>query len=307
MDTPEHNFIANGIVSHNSHGAIYAQDAYWSAFLLVNFPAIYTFRFARYANDEKKRGIFRQFQLSGGRFQLLDYKRSDVDFTVVDGNTILGGWSNIVGVGPVIAKQMVEKRHTFDSWSYALNQLPPNVADLLSRSGVESGQLDPDIALYLAPWYVQIDYLPVEKDVFKRLHCHTIASVYNWMDISQRNSFCLVGRVVNAEVRGKKGALQMTVADETGVLDVWFSEKKWQEVMGNRNPMRGDTDGIGNSVLLMGSTTGDGHRCFGDDCHWVRTCTNVKPDAAMRAKRRNMSDDERAELRGLQQQLEMEE
>lgn len=298
---------AGGYLFNKAHGAIYAEDAYWSAYLLVNHPAIYTFRFARYANDEKKRGIFRQFQASGGRFQMLDYKRSEIDFTVVDGNTILGGWSNIVGVGPVLAKEMVEKRHTFYSWKHAISQLPPNVADLLDRSGIDTGELNPDIILYLAPWYVQIDYLPIEKDVFKRLFCHTIATVHDWLAKAQRNSFCVVGRVLNAEVRGKKGAMHISVADETGTMDIWFSAKKWQEIMGTRNPMRGDTDGIGNSVLLMGSTAGDGSRCFGEDLHWVRTCQNVKPDAALRAKRRNMSDDERDQLRGLQQQLDMEE
>lgn len=68
MDSDEHNFIANGIVSHNSHATSYALLGYITCFLKANYPIEYYSglltnnisnekKLCRYLTDTKKRNI----------------------------------------------------------------------------------------------------------------------------------------------------------------------------------------------------------------------------------------------------------
>ncbi|MGO1549586.1 MAG: hypothetical protein ACTHWO_07190 [Nesterenkonia sp.] len=51
----DHNFLANGVVSHNSHSAAYALLAYWTAYLKANYPVEYgAAMLATSDNDEKR-------------------------------------------------------------------------------------------------------------------------------------------------------------------------------------------------------------------------------------------------------------
>ena len=58
MDTIGHNFIANGIVSHNSHAASYALITYWCMWYKINHPEIFYCAALSFASwDEKKTDI----------------------------------------------------------------------------------------------------------------------------------------------------------------------------------------------------------------------------------------------------------
>jgi DNA polymerase III alpha subunit len=94
------NFIANGIVSHNSHAACYALIAYRTAWLKANYPAEYMAALISSVMDTKDKVPFFAAQAEGMGIDILppDVNLSDHEFVVVDGN-IRFGLDAVKGVG----------------------------------------------------------------------------------------------------------------------------------------------------------------------------------------------------------------
>jgi hypothetical protein len=94
------NFIANGIVSHNSHSACYALIAYRTAWLKANYPAEYMAALISSVMDTKDKVPFFVAQAEQMGIAILppDVNLSDHEFVVVDGN-IRFGLDAVKGVG----------------------------------------------------------------------------------------------------------------------------------------------------------------------------------------------------------------
>jgi DNA-directed DNA polymerase III PolC len=94
------NFIANGIVSHNSHAACYALIAYRTAWLKANYPAEYMAALISSVMDTKDKVPFFVAQAEEMGIAILppDVNLSDHEFVVVDGN-IRFGLDAVKGVG----------------------------------------------------------------------------------------------------------------------------------------------------------------------------------------------------------------
>jgi DNA-directed DNA polymerase III PolC len=94
------NYIANGIVSHNSHAACYALIAYRTAWLKANYPAEYMAALISSVMDTKDKVPFFAAQAEGMGIAILppDVNLSDHEFVVVDGN-IRFGLDAVKGVG----------------------------------------------------------------------------------------------------------------------------------------------------------------------------------------------------------------
>jgi hypothetical protein len=94
------NFIANGIVSHNSHAACYALISYRTAWLKANYPAEYMAALISSVMDTKDKVPFFAAQAEGMGINILppDVNLSDHEFVVVDGN-IRFGLDAVKGVG----------------------------------------------------------------------------------------------------------------------------------------------------------------------------------------------------------------
>jgi DNA-directed DNA polymerase III PolC len=94
------NFIANGIVSHNSHAACYALISYRTAWLKANYPAEYMAALISSVMDTKDKVPFFVAQAEQMRIAILppDVNLSDHEFVVVDGN-IRFGLDAVKGVG----------------------------------------------------------------------------------------------------------------------------------------------------------------------------------------------------------------
>ena len=94
------NFIANGIVSHNSHAACYALISYRTAWLRANYPAEYMAALISSVMDTKDKVPFFVAQAEQMGIQILppDVNLSDHRFVVVDGN-IRFGLDAVKGVG----------------------------------------------------------------------------------------------------------------------------------------------------------------------------------------------------------------
>jgi DNA-directed DNA polymerase III PolC len=94
------NFIANGIVSHNSHAACYALISYRTAWLRSNYPAEYMAALISSVMDTKDKVPFFVAQAEQMGIAILppDVNLSDHEFVVVEGN-IRFGLDAVKGVG----------------------------------------------------------------------------------------------------------------------------------------------------------------------------------------------------------------
>jgi hypothetical protein len=94
------NFLANGIVSHNSHAACYALIAYRTAWLKANYPAEYMAALISSVMSTKDKVPFFATQAEQMGIEILppDVNLSDHDFVVSDGN-IRFGLDAVKGVG----------------------------------------------------------------------------------------------------------------------------------------------------------------------------------------------------------------
>ncbi|TMM05027.1 MAG: DNA polymerase III subunit alpha [Actinobacteria bacterium] len=94
------NFLANGIVSHNSHAACYALIAYRTAWLRANYPAEYMAALISSVMSTKDKVPFFVARCEEMGIQILppDVNLSDHEFTVVEGH-IRFGLDAVKGVG----------------------------------------------------------------------------------------------------------------------------------------------------------------------------------------------------------------
>ncbi len=94
------NFLANGIVSHNSHAACYALIAYRTAWLKANYPAEYMAALISSVMSTKDKVPFFATQAEQMGIEILppDVNVSDHDFVVFEGN-IRFGLDAVKGVG----------------------------------------------------------------------------------------------------------------------------------------------------------------------------------------------------------------
>lgn len=268
---------AGGYVFNKAHGAMYALHAYWTAYLKCHYPGTFA---CIMANHEKKetfqRQILRDFRQQGGNLILLDYNRSERRFSSPDPNTILGGFETLKGVGPNHATKLLRQR-PYRDWTDFLMRCPTALAHDLQAAGLTTGQIDLDGALVIAPWFVEVKYLPLEIATFERMKATTIATICRDLEVGTgARAVRIVGRVTDlqlstAKKQGKPGQggagerLLVTITDETGSIDVWFSGWKWEEIKRSRNPLRGPTEGIGNSVYVIAVMSRDRARLFGED------------------------------------------
>ncbi len=134
-----HNFVANGLVVHNSHSAAYGVITYQTAWLKANYPvefmaALLTVerrdsdKVAEYASDARKMGV-----------EVLppDINRSGADF-VVQGEQIYFGLYAIKGLGETAVQRILEERTrggAFRSLAHFCSRIDSKTCN---RKGLES-------------------------------------------------------------------------------------------------------------------------------------------------------------------------
>jgi DNA polymerase-3 subunit alpha len=107
-----HNFIANGIIVHNSHSAAYALISYRTAYLKANFPVEFmcalltserdnTDKIVEYVNESNHMGI---------KVLPPDINESDALFKVVDNKTIRFGLLAVKNVGSGAVESIIQAR-----------------------------------------------------------------------------------------------------------------------------------------------------------------------------------------------------
>ena len=105
------NFLANGIVSHNSHAACYALIAYRTAWLKANFPAEYMAALISSVMDTKDKVPFFVARCEEMGIRILPpcVNESDHEFVVVEGN-IRFGLDAVKGCGYAAVEKIIQAR-----------------------------------------------------------------------------------------------------------------------------------------------------------------------------------------------------
>ena len=104
---------ASGSWSFNkSHAVSYGLVSYWTAYCKANYPAEFAVACLNHATDSDSAiKLLRDFVINEG----FSYKPVDPDKSmlgwVADGKTLIGGLTNIKGIGPAKAKQIINARN----------------------------------------------------------------------------------------------------------------------------------------------------------------------------------------------------
>lgn len=102
------NFGAWGM--NKSHTTSYAMISYWCAYMKRYHPLEYAAACLRNAKDDEQTiEILRELAAEGVQFEPFDADLSDANWTAKEGR-LLGGYSNLVGIGPIKAQYYVQKR-----------------------------------------------------------------------------------------------------------------------------------------------------------------------------------------------------
>ena len=131
MPEPDHNYLlANGIVTHNSHTVSYAVVSYWCAYMKRYHQLEYAAACLRNAKDEEQTiELLRELAAEGIEYSSFDIDKSGMDWRVVDGK-LVGGFKNLVGVGPVKATYYASHLPLNEKDRAAVLKLHPKFSDL---------------------------------------------------------------------------------------------------------------------------------------------------------------------------------
>lgn len=126
-----------------SHTCSYAVISYWCAWMKAYHPVEYAAAILR-ATDKEERiiEILRELSAEGVEWIPFDAERSGIDWAAVDGR-VIGGFKNIVGVGPVKAAALIQRRDsgTLTEKDKALLANPELVISDLREAHTEWGHL----------------------------------------------------------------------------------------------------------------------------------------------------------------------
>ena len=130
----EHNFIANGFVSHNSHAVSYTIVSYRCAWLKTYFPLEYICSVLQNTNkgDVIKQGrrtnryedYIHEAQRLGISIEKVDINKSEESFSVENEKTIRMGFATVKGITENSCQSILSKRvNPFESFNDFLNRL----------------------------------------------------------------------------------------------------------------------------------------------------------------------------------------
>lgn len=108
----EHNYVANGIVTHNSHTVAYGLISYITGFLKANFAAEYMSALLSSVADDvdKTASYLEDCRVNGIRVLPPDVSKSMVDYYPLSDSEITFGLRAIRGLGAMVASSIVDAR-----------------------------------------------------------------------------------------------------------------------------------------------------------------------------------------------------
>jgi len=101
---------AGGYAFNKSHSVAYAMVSYWSCVLKGHFPLDYAVSTLKHIDDPLHiKQYLRELDRLGYQFKTYDKELSEYNWTI-KGDTVVGGLTNIKGIGPKLAEQIIDRR-----------------------------------------------------------------------------------------------------------------------------------------------------------------------------------------------------
>jgi ribosomal protein S13 len=273
-----HNYIANGIVTHNSHAIVYTQIAYWTQWLKTFYPLeFYVASLNNESDDDKVRRLLGALEKKGYRLLLPHVNKSKEGFRVEewDGEkAIRFGLRYIKGIGETTAEEIVKhqpyedeediktrkgiKRRTFhkgirrllrevDAWvdddSYSQEELEGLREFLAAEELLPLPVLGKNIkkAREMAKNY-DVNLTDVKDIDFSHNDFVYLCGVFNGANYARIGDFGKPSKYSKWEVGDRY--VMMDLQDGTAHMRIKFNPKKYQEY---KDKLR-----IGQKVLIHG-------------------------------------------------------
>jgi DNA-directed DNA polymerase III PolC len=117
MDTEGHNFIANGVVTHNSHAVSYSLLSYWTAWLKHYYQTEFIYAALKNEQDSGTRTEYLiEAKRLGIEILLPHINKSDLDFKI-EGDSIRFGLTSIKFISNNVGNKIINKR-PFDNYKH---------------------------------------------------------------------------------------------------------------------------------------------------------------------------------------------
>lgn len=221
MDTSEHNWVGNGVVTHNSHSVAYSMLTMWTAWLKHYYPLEYMKNLLRRASKEQKTSYLLEVKRLGIKLFLPHINKSKANFEI-EGGGIRYGFSNIkylsedignllIALGPFESAAAVwalvdEKNNGINS--RAIGSLD-KVGALAFPDNPRTGKESEYFWEYLGLPSINSDSLPdFSFDEVK--------------DVDETGTFVVLALV--QEIKRGTGWSRVRLVDETGSVGVFHSE-----------------------------------------------------------------------------------
>lgn len=221
MDTPEHNWMGNGIVTHNSHSVAYSMLTMWTAWLKHHYPLEYMKNLLRRASKEQKTSYLLEVKRLGIKIYLPHINKSNANFEI-EGDGLRYGFSNIKYLSEDVGNLLIALR-PFNSAAEVKaimyekgNGINSRVIGALDKIGALSfpdnplkGNESDSFWDYLGLPSINSDALPdIEFDEVK--------------DVDEAGSFVVLALV--QEIQRGNGWSRIRLVDDSGSVAVFHSE-----------------------------------------------------------------------------------
>lgn len=228
-----HNFVlSSGPITHNSHTVSYGLISYWCAYMKAHHPLEFMVANLRHTKNERSTLLMLRDAYENENIDYIpvDPDNSEVDWTVHDGK-LLGGLSNIIGVGEKKAKEIMLCRTGKKKWT------PSMVRNLMEPK-------TPYDTLYPCwdRWH----------DIYEKPRDYGLAFPPSYIcDVKKPGIYVIIGLVLKKDLRDlneynevmKRGgkvyetnnkALKFVIEDDTGQIHASISRMKFDELNGSR-------------------------------------------------------------------------
>lgn len=114
VDHPSHQFyLANGLLTSNSHAVSYALDSYMCAYLLHHFEPEWLCAYAEEyidSNDKKRAKVLSEIRALGYRLVRVDINHADKTWTIIEGKKFMPAFTSVKSVGDKAVDEILANR-----------------------------------------------------------------------------------------------------------------------------------------------------------------------------------------------------
>ncbi len=173
---------------NSAHSYSYSILSYYTAWFKAYYPAQFYARILRGSIDEEEiRPILREW---GGPFTAIDINKSKVFFSVAEDGSLIGGFTNIKGIGVAAAEKIV-KGQPYDSLEDFKSRVPAGVAKKVEEA-FNGGILWADMTPISQKVAAQIDALKLSSP---------LRSFVDFVGDPKAKSGVVLGRVIHINLK----------------------------------------------------------------------------------------------------------